>query len=724
MAYEIKYRVTFATKSGINSFLYLLEDGYDGDIIDYDGIDINLQYIPKSDDIYEPIVVSQLDIVIDITNNVDNMPNFTTLNDRKYLVKLYSGTTLEWQGWSLSDSVDISFSTGRKELAFNAIDGLGMLESISYQLPNSYYYINTKKLLDVLIECINFIEFPDSLNLLSGISYFANGMNDRLDLGSNETLNQTYVRLTTLLDKDLAYMNCLDIIRDIAKSFGCRFFQSEGMWFIVPINEFANDTYYYTIYNSSGSIVSYGERSKILKIQGFTNNTSGAYFTDNSQVKILKKGYNKISINKQIEYPDNYITNFNLKNYIGNIAAGWDAQFNGAGSSILIKPYEDSDLNSYILYKENNTTSYAWVSPTNMPNVSYLDDFEINFNIIESGGSGIPVNTMYVKIMLDNGYFWDNNEKWSNTVSSTSYYYPIVYSPNLKGTQSINCIRVPFNSTLTVQFYIGTIQGIESNDWAELNDFSISVSQRVMNVKIDSFYTDSNEYVYELDLPYGFNGINYGKYYYKGFLCNSLGESLYNWYNQRTSSYVYNSLAELIISAYSNSLIKNNINVDASFFAVPTDSSVRLSNSTLIKMDDLDTINSVDGKPYIIGNSTISLVGNEIQATLLELERNTTPTTINIDYSIETQGSPYPIKRSLPQLTNTAANLAPLTDNIIYILGNSTSAYSKAVAYTDKYCSEIFDGDDAWYKIQRNNLIDTRIYFIRPNGICYVNDPR
>ena len=724
MAYNNKYRIKFATKSETLSYVYLLEDGYTGSVIDYDGISIDLQYIPKSDDIYEPIVVSQLDVIIDITNDVENMPNFTTLNDRKYLVKLYSGETLQWQGWALSDSVDISFTTGRKELAFNAIDGLGMLESIQFNLPSSYYYINTKNVLEVILDCLNLIQFPTALNLLSGISYFANGMANRATLGSNETLKQTFVRLTTLLDKDLQPLNCLELISDFSKSFGCRFFQSEGMWFIVPLNEFANDTYYYTIYNPSAAVVSFGQRSKIITIQGFTNNTSGSYFVDNSQVKILKKGYNKIVIDKDIEYPNNYITNYNLKTYSGNIAEGWDAQVNGSGSSVTIKPYVESSLNSYILYKENNTTSYAWVSPNNIPLVDYLDDFEVKFNIVESGGSGVPANVMYVKIMLDNGYFWDNNEEWSNTVSSTSYYYPIPYSPNLKGTQTISCYRVPFNSSLTIQFYIGTIQSIESNDWVELNDFAISVTQRVTNVKIESYYNNINEYVYELDLPFGFNSINSGKFYYRGFLCNSDGIGLFNWYNQRNSSVIFNSLPELIITAYSNSLIKNNINVDASFFAVPTDSTIKLSNSTMIKMIDTDTINSVNNNPYIIGNATIDLVNNECSATLLELEQNTTLTTVTVDYTIETQGSPYPLKRSLPQSTNTAANLASLTNNIIYILGNSTSAYSKAIAYTDQYCSVIFNGNDAWYKIQRNNLIDTRIYFIRPDGVCYVNDPR
>jgi len=723
MAYNLKYRITFATKSDVISTVHLLEDGWDEEPIDYIGLNINLQYIPKSDDIYEPIVVSQLSVGIDVTDDVENMPNFATLDDRKYLVKLFYGSTLEWQGWSLSDSVDISFTTGRKELAFNAIDGLGMLESIKYEMPSSYYLIQRKKALEVILECLDYIQFPTSLKLLSGISYFANGMSNRATLGSNEPLNQTYVRYSTLLDNNLETINCLDLIRDFSKSFGCRFFQAEGKWFIVPLNEFAQDSYYYTIYNPDYSIDSYGTRDETLRIQGYSGNTSGGYFVDNSQFKILKKGYNKVSINKEIEYPNNYITNYNLKNYISNSAAGWDAQVNGATSQILIKPYVDANLNSYILYKENGTSSYAWVSPTNLPTVQYLDNFDVSFTIVGSGGSGIPTNTMYVKIMLDNGYFWNQDEEWSDNLSGSSYYYPIKYAPNLKGTQTVSCIRVPFTSSLTIQFYIGTIQGSESNDWVELNNFEISVTQRVTNVKIDSYFTDSDEYVYELDLPYGFNSIVNGQYYYRGLLCDSAGNNLYNWYNQRYSSIIYRSLSELIINEYSNSLIKNPINVDATFEGLSPIDVERFSSAIRIKMDDSDVVNSIQGKPYILGNSTIDLVNNDVACTLLELEQNNDETTIVTNYTIETQGEPYPVQRSAPQVTQSAANLASLTSNIVYVLGNSTTSYTKAVAYTDKYCSIPFNGGNAWYKIQSENLINTRVYYINTVGLCSVTGP-
>ena len=95
MAYANKYKITMATKSGSTSTLYLLEDGYVGDLIEYPAVSLQIQYLPKSDDIFEPIYASQLNVLIDVTDDLANMPDFTSLNDRKYLCKLYYDSTLE-----------------------------------------------------------------------------------------------------------------------------------------------------------------------------------------------------------------------------------------------------------------------------------------------------------------------------------------------------------------------------------------------------------------------------------------------------------------------------------------------------------------------------------------------------------------------------------------------------------------------------------------------------
>ena len=104
MAYNLKYRITSATLSDTISVVEMYIDEAVASVIDYDGVSVQLQYIPRSDDIYEPIYASQLSVVMDVTDDVNNLPNFVSLNDRKYLVKLKIDGVYKWTGWALSDN--------------------------------------------------------------------------------------------------------------------------------------------------------------------------------------------------------------------------------------------------------------------------------------------------------------------------------------------------------------------------------------------------------------------------------------------------------------------------------------------------------------------------------------------------------------------------------------------------------------------------------------------
>ena len=88
MAYNLKYRIISANKNDKIAVVEMYIDEAVASVIEYPATSIQLQYIPKSDDIYEPIYASQLNVSIDVTDNQNNLPDFTTLNDRKYLVKL------------------------------------------------------------------------------------------------------------------------------------------------------------------------------------------------------------------------------------------------------------------------------------------------------------------------------------------------------------------------------------------------------------------------------------------------------------------------------------------------------------------------------------------------------------------------------------------------------------------------------------------------------------
>jgi len=65
----------------------------------------------------------------------------------------------------------------------------------------------------------------------------------------------------------------------------------------LSVNQFADTNAYYTEYTSTGSRVDNGDGNLIntsSEIQPYATNTSDLYFIDNSQLKIIKKGFYKI----------------------------------------------------------------------------------------------------------------------------------------------------------------------------------------------------------------------------------------------------------------------------------------------------------------------------------------------------------------------------------------------------------------------------------------------
>jgi hypothetical protein len=279
MAYGQKYSVLFATRADKNVELKIWQDGYTGSIISLQGINVNLQYIPNSDDPYEPIFASQLGISIDFTDDLSDIINFTNIDDRYNYVEMYINNVIEWVGFIINDNVQVSYSTGRKIATFNATDGLGMLRDIPFEPPAGNNGVNDiNSLLTILRTCFNAIGFKNNRNTVTMCSYYANGMVNRAANSANETFAQTYMCYRNFLKDEYNYTNCLEIISNIAKSFGCRIFQADAKWWIVSVNEFAETNAYYTEYNTSGTRVNNLDGNLINTssiIQPYLTNTSG-----------------------------------------------------------------------------------------------------------------------------------------------------------------------------------------------------------------------------------------------------------------------------------------------------------------------------------------------------------------------------------------------------------------------------------------------------------------
>ena len=710
MAYANKYKFTMATKSGSTSTLYLQEDGYSGTIYEYPAVSLQIQYLPKSDDIFEPIYASQLNVLIDVTDDLANMPDFTSLNDRKYLCKLYYDSTLEWQGWALSDYVQMSYTTGRRNMAFNAIDGLGMLEKIPYALPNDYTLVDRATCLILLQTAISSVGFD--LNLISGISFYSTDMVDRGSNTANEPLSQSYLNYASITNDSQEAYTCLKVITDIARGFGSRFFQAQGKWYIVPLTEFAQSSYYFTEYNSSGAVVTSGTKSLTGQIQGYTGNTSGLFYVDNAQLKILRKGYNKIRFQKTVEYPNNYVTNWDLKKFTvisptQGDAFGWTERRETDGQ-IYVKDYPNKTYNSFIMSNGILSPYDIGVYPNDLPKVGINETINIKFDI---AGIGVPASgpdaLFILKITLTTGsftYYINENKEWTNT-GSNYYYYP--FDPaNAKANFSIDLPPAPDNGDL---FFELVLADITSSYWkstvgtVEVQNFSLAVVPAFTSFLTESYINDTEEYVLEIDLPLGFNPSNEGYFSYRGFLSDASGQDLIGWYRYEYPTDIYRSLSDLIVKQYSNCLNKNVINIDASFMGMNTTNG-RLSGAMRLTSADSDPAQiSVNDKKYILGNSTIDLFNDVIQATLLDINNENIETTLTTTYSDNTlsnQVTGYGHLRSTAYFTREEAYAAPYTTFLVY---NDLAIGLPSVGdyyYQDATFYTPFNGANLWWRIQ------------------------
>lgn len=712
MAYEIKYRVIAATKGDTETKVYLYEDGYEGEIIDYPCVGIQLQYIPRSDDIFEAIYVSQLNLTLDVTDDVENMPDFTTLNDRKYFVRVLIDDSLQWQGWALSDNVQFTFSTGRKQIGFIAIDGLGMLERIPFTLPTDYTYIEKTTLISALSGALSLLQYPLTYNIVSGISFFAENMNNRTDAAINDPLSQTYVNYATFVNDNQEVTNCLDVISQIARGFGARVFQADGNFFIVPLTELAQDTYYSTIYSSLGVATSAVTQNLTGNIEGYADNTSGLYFVDNSQFKIIRKGYNKIRFSKQVDYPSNYITNWDLKNY-EHISPTEDNVFSWTevrnGGVIYVQSNPTKKYNSFIVGPAFNTPYVSSLTPNNLPRINQNEVINFSFYINSLNGPlavGPPALCLVIIEISGGGqtFFYSHTEQWVEDFKPLEYYYVPYNLTSPRENVSLELPPAPINGDLTISIVLSTATAywVATEGAVLIDNFNLEIVPFFKSFITDSYITDTEEYVYEADLPFGFNDINDGYFSYRGFLSDSTGLNLKGWYRQEYESETYRSLSELVVKQYSNCLNKNIINLDCSFMGIET-ADGRFNASMRITADDVDPNQiSVETKTFILGNSTIDYPNNVVTATLLDVNSENIETTLTTIYETNNISgivpSGYGHFRSTAYATKELAYAAPLTENMIY-LENAGVPSIGDVYYTSETLGTPFNGASLWWKV-------------------------
>ena len=704
MAYEVKYRSTQNTQNNTTLRLDILEDAYAGSIIEYKAVGINLEYIPQGDEPFEPIYASQLSVQLDVTSDLSNMPDFTTLNDRKYLVKLYIDNVLEWQGWALSDNVQFAFTTGQKVISFNAICGLGMLNNIQFEYLNGFDGSRVT-LLQLLTNCLRQIEFPTGLDLFISCNIYATGMGDP-SASPTQPFGQAYTPYTTVVRNDEFQMS-IDVLREILISFGCRIIQAKGYWCILQVNQMELANPYFERVNSLGTTQEQGQFSDIKSF------TTDLKFIGNSQIKIFRKGYNNIVSENQIVYPDNYIFNSTLKENDGTDADGWLRTTSGTGS-VTLGNIASGKNNTWILNIPNASSDTAQVEITVLPVVAQNDKIKLTWTFYDgifANVSGAACDMLLVITGAGSSYYLDTDGNWQIVSGPITNYFEVPDVDLVTPTEySFTTPPAPIGGDLSFGLRLNSQTGTNMTVGA----FQIEWVSPFKSVTVESRINDTDEYTLEVEFPYGLLNDENVKSSYVGFLSDVNGNAWDGWYMyERKYSQSFRSLTELMVQNYVNQYRANIINVEAIGEGL-TD----VSGRTRFDFDDTDPSQiNVNTYQYILGNSSILYNKNEVSATFLKISDENVQAEITVTYENdqETTSTVTGRRISAAALTRPDACLLGYGSLIVYFA--DTSYDIGDVVYTTNTLTSPFNGAMLWWKVEIVELASSRAMRISNSGV-------
>ena len=718
MAYAKKYTASFATKNADTLTIELWEDGYAGVVIEYPCDSYNKQYIPEGDDPFEPIYASQVSVVLDVTTDLANMPDFTTLDDRKYWVKVLRGSNVDWQGWALSDDVQLNFDGDVKQVQFNAVCGLGMLQDIDFSTAVTTY---RAYIWQFFIDSITKLNFPTAPNIVDFTSIFGGSMFNRVDAPQSTPWTQCYMAVNnfvrTRVDEQgitRNEFNCLDVLREILTSWGCRIFMANGEWNIVQVNQACNSTRYFTRYTGIGGYLADGT------VTGFKNIPTDAIFVEGDQLKIYKKGFNNFIGFKKIEFPDNMLFNANLKQLTAGNADFWTETVSGTGL-VSVRENQTKELNAFILALGNTTTgALAQVDSSAGIPINAGDSPLIQFRVynttanLDGGGALLPncILRILVAGATSTIYLADDNTWKIFTIGVTDFYR---VEDKAEDTL-VNLKEIP-GSPIDGDLSFGVLiqgSGVNTQSAIIIGDFEISVDSLFRSVLMTAKINDTNSYRKDVVFPHGYNievsSLSNKKPSFLGAITDVDGNQIYGWYMQeRLGTDNYFSLAHLMFQNYINMLRQNLINIDSSIYGL-------LTATDVMTFTDTDPAQiSVTGKKYIIGSTTFDSQQNELIGTVLQTDNTHQEVTVTTIYD---NGIGIGIAQNMSSngaISGSAAcafttyPLIKYSEQFLPVVGD--------VVYNDIDLTQPFMGNTIWFKFFIPYFNTTRSYRINASGV-------
>jgi hypothetical protein len=633
MAYGKKYTITQKTHDCVDLVVDIYEKDYTGFITSYQAVSVVLQPNSSEEDPIASIVSSELDIQFTISTEAD-YANFLTLldfDDTKYYVELVINSAVKWKGFLFNNYAQVGFTGGIQQVSLNAIDGLSLLR---YTFFDGFENTNNNvKLLNIIGTCLNKLPYNGMSFFYSLCSYYAEGMFDRGDAAGDEPFSQTYQ-----FKRDFVGLDYYTVLENIMKSFGCRLFQANGDWYILPMNQMAT-TLYFTRYvvEDVPTISGTGTFDNNITIQPYAQNN--VHFIGGDQVKIVKKGYPTIQAEIDIASASNYIYNGSFKNISSPLsAAGWYVTRLGSPlGTVLFVNSDDAQLN--VCQMAAGPGREARIS-NKFPGPTGIYEYTPQMY-----GPGAALSfelrgrfRLYVMVLVGSTtYYLNSSSEWVTSAA----FRDVGGGTNLDyETISVDIpLGLSVGGSITYEGYVNVeFWAVDGAPGGFLRNIKMTQNApAIQEVVITREIEETNSVAKSIDIPYG---IVYNKSNTINNLVNNLGllvdanrNPLINWYSYSYPSLTYESLPFLIMRQYSNLLNKNIATLEGNLGAYQSTAGLIYLDKVYLVEDSPTGAMTYNGKKFLMNRMDLDAANVQVGGIQLIEITNTNNTSVeSVEY--------------------------------------------------------------------------------------------
>jgi hypothetical protein len=636
MSYGIKYILTQALRDGTNLYVNIYDrDNIDESPIDYEAVNIQLNSNASEDEPLAAIISSQLNISFIVSDeNYADFPDLLNFDVRKYFVKLLNNDTLLWCGFLFNDYVQVPFTTGYVQVDMIAIDGLSFLENTQFNFFELKSINAAEKLIDIIAETLNVIAYPEPIDLITSCSYYAEGMDNRADSLASEPFNQSYQ-----YRRDYQGLTYYEVLDNIVKSFGCRLFQSDGKWQLLAVNEMAADTRYFTRYEiyPTASAISGGTLVKEVTINPYAN--GNVHFVNNSQTKIVRKGYPKLILGHKYSFPDNYAHNGNFKGLNTSTSLyGWLLiGAYGLTNDVYIEEVPENQSNIVRLSSSflDTEVSMQTGDGTTFNYLPYIvsPSFTISF-VYRMFFEKIKMQISIQEAPLTPIYYYNSSDYWQTSQTFIDINKPNDTFTNGNYSKEINLFSVDNPAFSNVLGYL-RIKIYTYNDFSDIHISDFKIEQNIgAKGSLNVIRQISNEDVPTKDLTQAYGTpINQDIANNLGVLFSQSLDVLKNWYRYPNTTEEFLYLQMLMARQYSNLLNKNFGTLEGDLGSFKTVDGLNYLDKVYLVTDPITTPLSYDGKKFLLNRGSIVPQIDEVDSMqIIEITDEDNDSTETIQY--------------------------------------------------------------------------------------------